>query len=91
MAAFYAKFGGGTHMENWSDEENTVSLLQNQLIEQYSGKSPDLLLNAFKTTFGTSYGQSAAWLSSKPADNDRMISGDMCGDSTTLEIREDVG
>lgn len=74
MAAFYAKFGGGTHMENWSDKENTVSLLQKRLIEQYSGKSPDLLLNAFKTTFGTSYGQSAAWLSSKPADNDRMIS-----------------
>lgn len=74
MAAFYAKFGGGTHRENWSDKENTVSLLQKRLIEQYSGKSPDLLLNAFKTTFGTSYGQSAAWLSSKPVDNDRMIS-----------------
>lgn len=74
MADFYAKFGGGTHRENWSDKESTVSLLQKRLIEQYSGKSPDLLLNAFKTTFGTSYGQSAAWLSSKPADNDRMIS-----------------
>ena len=75
MAAFYAKFGGGPKSgKTWGDEESTVGTLQKQLIEQYANKAPDLLLNAFKTTFGTSYGQSAAWLSSKPADNDRMIS-----------------
>lgn len=74
MAAYYARFGGGTHLQNWSDNESTVSVLQKRLIEQYAGKSPDLLLNAFKTTFGTSYGQSAAWLTSRPEDNDRMVS-----------------
>lgn len=74
MAAFYAKFGGGTNSgETGKDNEATVATLQKQLVKQYANKSPDLLLNAFKTTFGTSYGQSAAWLSSKPADNDRMI------------------
>jgi hypothetical protein len=75
MAAFYSKFGGGTKSgKTWGDNESTVGTLQKQLVKQYANKSPDLLLNAFKTTFGTSYGQSAAWLSSKPADNDRMIS-----------------
>lgn len=75
MAAFYSKFGGGTKSgKTWGDNESTVGTLQKQLLKQYGNKSPDLLLNAFKTTFGTSYGQSAAWLSSKPADNDRMIS-----------------
>ena len=75
MAAFYAKFGGGTNSgKTGNDNEVTVATLQKQLLKLYAGKSPDLMLNAFKTTFGTSYGQSAAWLSSKPADNDRMIS-----------------
>lgn len=74
MAAFYAKYGGGTHTKSWSDNDSTVSVLQKRLIEQYAGKSPDLMINAFKTTFGTSYGQSAAWMTSKPEDNDRMVS-----------------
>lgn len=75
MAGFYSKFGGGTKSgKTWGDEESTVGTLQTQLVKQYAKKSPDLLLNAFKTTFGTSYGQSAAWLSSKPENNDRMIS-----------------
>lgn len=73
MAAFYAKYGGGTHSRSWSDTDSTVSTLQKQLIAQYGNKSPDLMINAFKNTFGTSYGQSAAWLTSRPADNDRMI------------------
>lgn len=73
MAAFYSKFGGGTRYQSWGDKDSTVSVLQKQLIEQYSGKSPDLMIDAFKNTFGTSYGQSAAWMTSRPEDNDKMI------------------
>lgn len=75
MAAFYAKYGGGTKSSStWQDGDSTVSTLQNELVKQYSGKPSNMLLDAFKNTFGTSYGQSAAWLASKPENNDRMVS-----------------
>jgi hypothetical protein len=39
----------------------------------YRGKPPELMLDAFKSTFGTSYGQSAAWMATDPQQNNSML------------------
>lgn len=73
MSRFYAKFGGSAPVASWTADESNVSVLQRNLIKQYQGKPPELMLDAFKNTFGTSYGQSAAWMSSDPEKNDSML------------------
>jgi hypothetical protein len=73
MSRFYSRFGGGSPLSSWSSDESNVSVLQRNLTKQYGNKSPDLMLDAFKNTFGTSYGQSAAWLATDPEQNDSML------------------
>lgn len=73
MAKFYSRFGGGAPLSSWTSDESNVSVLQRNLIKQYEGKSPELMLDAFKNTFGTSYGQSAAWMATDPQQNDSML------------------
>lgn len=73
MSRFYARFGGGSPLNSWSADESNVSVLQRNLVKQYKGKPPELMLDAFKNTFGTSYGQSAAWMASDPRQNDSML------------------
>lgn len=74
MSKFYERFGGGTRSAgSWGSDESNIALLQRQLLKEYQGKSPDLMLDAFHNTFGTGYAQSAAWLASNPAQNDGMI------------------
>ena len=73
MSRFYSKYGGGAPLDSWNSDESNVSVLQRNLVKQYEGKPPELMLDAFKNTFGTSYGQSAAWMASDPEKNDNML------------------
>uniref|UniRef100_A0AAU6W210 Membrane-bound lytic murein transglycosylase C n=1 Tax=Pseudomonas phage Touem01 TaxID=3138548 RepID=A0AAU6W210_9VIRU len=73
MSRFYGRFGGGAPLSSWTADESNVSVLQKNLIKQYEGKPPELMLDAFKNTFGTSYGQSAAWMATDPEQNDGML------------------
>ena len=73
MERFYQRFGGGSPSSSWGNDETNISVLQRNLISQYQGKPPELMLDAFKNTFGTSYGQAAAWMSSDPVQNDNML------------------
>ena len=73
MSRFYSRFGGGSPLSSWTSDESNVSVLQRNLMKQYQGKPPELMLDAFKNTFGTSYGQSAAWMASDPQKNDSML------------------
>lgn len=73
MSRFYSRFGGGSPLSSWNSDESNISVLQRNLISQYKGKPPELMLDAFKNTFGTSYGQAAAWMSTDPEQNNNML------------------
>jgi soluble lytic murein transglycosylase-like protein len=73
MSRFYSRFGGGSPLSSWTSDETNVSVLQKKLIKQYEGRPPELMLDAFKNTFGTSYGQAATWMSTDPKQNDAML------------------